>query len=82
MKQVRGDIFWRIGVDADVDVGVLPRHGDHFVSPRNTDVDSQELQIGKVDSDLIEQDRSSHAGQANIALIDQVLADLHHDRHV
>src|SRR5919106_2676033 len=38
-----GPVFRAVGVAADVDVGVLPRHGDHLVGPRDADVDADEL---------------------------------------
>ena len=43
-----------MGVGADEDVLVLPRHRDHLVVPGNADVDADELELGKVAGDIVE----------------------------
>ena len=66
-------MFRRIGVDADEDILVLPRHRDHLIGPRDADVDAEQLQFGEVDRDLVETDRPADARQPAVALIDQVV---------
>ena len=45
-------------------------------------MDADQRQFGKVDRDAIERNRAADARQPAVALVDQTVADLHHDRNV
>ncbi len=82
MHNLLRPVLRRIGVSAHVDIGVLPAHGDHFVRPRHAKVHSDQAQFREMDRNAVQRDRPRDARQPAILLIDQVLADLHHDRNI
>ena len=45
-------------------------------------MDAEQLQLGEVDRHLVEADRPADARQPAVALIDEIVPDLHHDRNV
>ena len=45
-------------VATDVDIGMLPGHGDHLVGPGNAHVDADDLELGEVAGHGIQRDRT------------------------
>ena len=50
----------RIGIRADIDMLMLPGHRDHFLGPGISQVNADEHQLGKINGDLIQRNRSAH----------------------
>jgi hypothetical protein len=49
-----------VRVGHDKDVLVLPRHGDHFVVPRNTDVGPEEFKLREITGDVVQINRPAN----------------------
>ncbi len=71
-----GPVFGTVRVAADEDVRMLPRHRDHFLGPRNADVDADQAQFRKVAGHAVERDRTAYAARPVLGRIDHRLADL------
>ncbi len=71
-----------MGIAADVDVRVLPRHGDHLVGPGDADMDADQLELREVAGHRVERYRPADAAQPLLGRVDERLADLHLHRDV
>ena len=70
----------RIG--ADVDIGMLPGHGDHFVGPGNAHMNAHQLELGKVAGHRVNADRTADTAPRIARVVNHGLTDLHLDRNV
>ncbi len=59
LDHLRVPVLRGVPADRDVDVGVLPGHRDHLLDPRPAVVGADQVELGEVDRDAVDQDRTA-----------------------
>ena len=77
-----GPVPGAVRVRADIDVGMLPGHGDHLLGPGYAHVYPDDLQLGKIAGHRVQADGPTHAAQPVRGVVDHGLPHLELHRHV